>query len=125
METACVDSLLNGAAPANRRAFFGSFALGLLLGARGACAQSTIGVPQIGLLRNEGPTNPVARAMVDALGVRVLQVHHRKQLAVVDRPRVNRLADLPVVCANCHVLIHADPRRAMRHEDLGRRLRGE
>jgi ABC-type uncharacterized transport system substrate-binding protein len=66
METACVDSLLNGAAPANRRAFLGSFALGLLLGARGACAQSTIGVPQIGLLRNEGPTNPVARAMVDA-----------------------------------------------------------
>jgi putative ABC transport system substrate-binding protein len=40
--------------------------LGLLLAARGAVAQSTVGVPQIGLLRNEAPTNPFARAMVDA-----------------------------------------------------------
>jgi putative ABC transport system substrate-binding protein len=50
----------------HRRAFLGGLALSLLLTARDACAQSTTGVPHIGLLRNEAPTNAFARAMVDA-----------------------------------------------------------
>lgn len=55
-------------------------------------------------------------------GVRVLQVHHRKQLAASDAPRVSKLSDLAVVCSNCHLLIHFDPKRAMSVELLRRRL---
>lgn len=58
-------------------------------------------------------------------GVRVLQVHHRKQLSATDSPRVTRLRDLAVLCANCHLLIHMDPDRAMPVEQLRRILRRE
>jgi hypothetical protein len=60
--------------------------------------------------------------VLSSQGVRVLQVHHRQQLAASDAPRVTKLTDLAVVCANCHLLIHLDPRRAMRVELLRRRL---
>src|SRR5215831_10197480 len=59
------DGPLRDIALADRRAFLSGFALSLLA-ARSASAQSTVEVPQIGLLRSEAPTNSVARAMVDA-----------------------------------------------------------
>jgi 5-methylcytosine-specific restriction protein A len=59
---------------------------------------------------------------LDGIGVRVLQVHHKKQLAVLDRPRLNTVNDLAVLCANCHALIHVDPKRAMTVGELRRRL---
>lgn len=59
---------------------------------------------------------------LQGLGRRVLQVHHRRQLAASDTPRLTGLRDLAVVCANCHVMIHANPKRAMKVETLRRRL---
>lgn len=46
-------------------------------------------------------------------GVRVLQVHHRKQFAVTETPRITRLSDLAVLCANCHMLVHMNPNQAI------------
>jgi hypothetical protein len=51
-------------------------------------------------------------------GVRVLQVHHRKQLSATDRPITTSLKDLAVLCSNCHLLIHLDPKRAFSVADL-------
>lgn len=51
-------------------------------------------------------------------GFRVLQVHHRKQLAATDTPVVTAVEDLAVVCANCHALIHSDPKNAIAVDDL-------
>jgi 5-methylcytosine-specific restriction enzyme A len=51
-------------------------------------------------------------------GVCVLQVHHREQLAAAIAPRVTHLSDLAVVCANCHMLIHMNPKRALSVEAL-------
>lgn len=58
-------------------------------------------------------------------GVRVLQVHHRRQLSVGNAPRVTRVNDLVVVCANCHLLLHLDPRRALSVEKLREMLRND
>jgi 5-methylcytosine-specific restriction protein A len=41
-------------------------------------------------------------------GWRVLQVHHRNQLSDLSEPTITKTEDLAVVCANCHLLIHAD-----------------
>lgn len=46
-------------------------------------------------------------------GPRLLQVHHRRQMAVEKVPRVTSLRDLAVLCANCHMLVHVDPKRAL------------
>jgi len=46
-------------------------------------------------------------------GVRALQVHHKKQLASTDRPRLTHVSDLSVLCANCHALIHLDTKKAL------------
>lgn len=46
-------------------------------------------------------------------GWRVLQVHHKLQLSALDTPTWNGIEDLAVVCANCHLLIHADPTSAL------------
>jgi len=51
-------------------------------------------------------------------GVRVLQVHHKQQLGQMDTPRLNSLDDLAVVCANCHALLHVNPKRALKVEAL-------
>jgi hypothetical protein len=51
-------------------------------------------------------------------GSRVLQVHHKQQLSLQARPRLTKVSDLVVVCANCHMLIHADPHAALRVEAL-------
>ena len=58
------------------------------------------------------------RKVLNGKGVRVLQVHHRKQLAATDSPRVTSLSDLAVVCANCHMLIHMNPKQALSIEEL-------
>src|SRR5262245_4594237 len=73
----------------DRRAFLGGFAMtiSLLLAARGARAQSTGGIPQIGLLRSEGPTNTVARAMVEAFlaGLQEAGYEHGRNVRVEAR----------------------------------------
>lgn len=51
-------------------------------------------------------------------GKRILQVHHRKQLAASRVPRKTALSDLAVVCANCHAIIHANPKKAISVERL-------
>jgi hypothetical protein len=51
--------------------------------------------------------------VLDRMGLRVLQVHHKKQLARTDAPRITKLSDLAVVCANCHALIHFDSRKSL------------
>lgn len=56
-------------------------------------------------------------------GVRVLQVHHRNQLAATDAPRLTLLSDLAVVCANCHMLIHMNPKQALSIENLRNMLK--
>jgi len=61
-------------------------------------------------------------SLLDGKGVRVLQVHHRKQLATSDVPRLTNLKDLAVVCANCHLLIHMNPKRALSVEALKQML---
>ncbi|MDP9441304.1 MAG: HNH endonuclease [Actinomycetota bacterium] len=56
-------------------------------------------------------------------GRRVLTIHHRRQISAYDEPRTTTLDHLAVVCANCHMLIHADPRRALPVEDLAAKLK--
>ena len=51
-------------------------------------------------------------------GLRALQVHHKKQLALRETPEATSLADLAVVCANCHAIIHTDPKNAMPVHEL-------
>jgi uncharacterized protein YegP (UPF0339 family) len=46
-------------------------------------------------------------------GLRALQVHHKKQLALRETPEATSLQDLAVVCANCHAIIHTDPKNAI------------
>src|SRR4051794_9718122 len=77
-----------------------------LLGARGTCAACGFDFGEF----------------LSGLGRRVLQVHHRRQLAATDSPRINGLKDLAVLCANCHAIIHANPKHAMSVEVLRRKL---
>jgi len=58
------------------------------------------------------------------LGKRCLVVHHKKQLRDTDQPRETRLSELAVVCANCHMMIHADPAKALSVAALRRRITG-
>jgi 5-methylcytosine-specific restriction enzyme A len=58
--------------------------------------------------------------ILEGRGLRVLQVHHRQQLSMLTAPKLNSVQDLAVVCANCHALIHDDPRKAMAVEELRR-----
>ncbi|UUZ72602.1 hypothetical protein LP415_02600 [Polaromonas sp. P1(28)-8] len=60
--------------------------------------------------------------MLGGMGLRVLHVHHREQLALRDVPGVTRLEDLAIVCANCHALIHVDPKHALSVEQLRKLL---
>jgi hypothetical protein len=55
--------------------------------------------------------------------VRVLQVHHRQQLAARDVPVVTKGSDLAVVCANCHLLLHLNPEKALSVKELQEMLR--
>lgn len=51
-------------------------------------------------------------------GLRALQVHHKQQIVVQDVPKLTTSDDLAVVCANCHAIIHADPKVALAVEVL-------
>lgn len=94
-----VGGLLGGAAVVDRRAVLSSFALGLLVAARSADAQSVIGIPQVGLLRPDAPANAVDRAIVDAF-LAVLKeagYEHGKNIRVEIRNAQGRLDRLPAV----------------------------
>jgi Zn finger protein HypA/HybF involved in hydrogenase expression len=58
-------------------------------------------------------------------GVRVLQVHHRDQLSARDAPTITKVSDLAVVCANCHLLLHLDPGKALSVEELRQMLQAD
>ena len=45
-------------------------------------------------------------AVYGSIGLGFAHVHHLKHLADSDNPSMTRLADLAVVCANCHAMIH-------------------
>lgn len=62
-------------------------------------------------------------SLLGGRGWRVLQVHHREQLAASDVPRWNSVDDLDVVCANCHLLIHSDPTSALSVQTLRAQLK--
>lgn len=51
-------------------------------------------------------------------GLRALQVHHKRQLALREVPEITVLEELSVVCANCHAIIHTNPRSAIPVEEL-------
>lgn len=51
--------------------------------------------------------------LLDARGVRVLQVHHKRMLSKSEAETRTTLNDLAVVCANCHLLLHLDPRKPL------------
>jgi hypothetical protein len=61
--------------------------------------------------------------ILNGRGVRVLQAHHRKQLSDQQLPALIVISDLAVVCANCHLLLHLDRRKARTVEELRRMLR--
>ena len=61
--------------------------------------------------------------ILEGKGVRVLQVHHKKQMSQQDAPRLNTIKDLAVVCANCHALIHMNAKKALSITELKTRLR--
>jgi len=56
------------------------------------------------------------------LGRSCLVVHHKRQLRDTDQPRETELSELAVVCANCHMMIHSNPDRALTIAQLRRRL---
>lgn len=62
------------------------------------------------------------KKVAGGLGQSCLVVHHKKQIKDYDTPAETRLADLAVVCANCHLMIHSDPRHALSVAALRRRL---
>lgn len=51
-----------------------------------------------------------------------LVVHHKKQLKDTDQPRETKLSELAVVCANCHMMIHAEPDKALTIAQLQKKL---
>lgn len=62
------------------------------------------------------------KAVLEGNGIRVLQVHHTAQLGYRDKPRLTKSEDLVVVCANCHLLIHLNPKKALTVSKLKRLL---
>lgn len=58
----------------------------------------------------------------NGLGKSCLVVHHKKQLKDTDQPVETRLSDLAVVCANCHMMIHSNPAKALTISQLRNRL---
>jgi len=57
-------------------------------------------------------------AILNGRGLRALQVHHKRQLALQETPEITSLEDLAVVCANCHAIIHTNPKAAIPVEEL-------
>ena len=62
-------------------------------------------------------------SVLDGLGLRALQVHHLHQIAAAQTPRLTRVDELVVVCANCHCMIHSDAEHAIAPPTLRDRLR--
>lgn len=58
-------------------------------------------------------------------GVKVLQVHHIRQISLESEPVITSIEDLAVLCANCHALVHLDPKSAMPVKQLRALLRSE
>ena len=63
------------------------------------------------------------RQVAGGLGARCLVVHHKRQLRDVDEPEETKITDLAVLCANCHMLIHANPQKALTVAALRLRLK--
>jgi hypothetical protein len=57
------------------------------------------------------------------LGRHCLVVHHKKQLKDTDQPRETKLSELAVVCANCHMIIHANRDKALKIDQLRKILK--
>lgn len=53
------------------------------------------------------------RQMAGGLGLRCLVVHHQKQLKDTDQPVESSINDLVVLCANCHMMVHANSEKAI------------
>lgn len=53
------------------------------------------------------------RRVARGKGEKCLVVHHKKQLKDIDQPQETRVSDLAVVCANCHMMIHANRDKAL------------
>ena len=51
--------------------------------------------------------------LLDGRGIRVLQVHHTRMLSRNEAETRTTLKDLVVVCANCHLLLHLDPKKTL------------
>jgi 5-methylcytosine-specific restriction endonuclease McrA len=56
------------------------------------------------------------------LGKHCLVVHHKKQLKDTDQPSETKLTDLAVVCANCHMMIHANREKALTLPQLKKKI---
>lgn len=64
------------------------------------------------------------RRFAGGKGEKCLVVHHKKQLRDTDQPVETRVSDLAVVCANCHMLIHANRDKALTIAQLRKLVRG-
>lgn len=62
------------------------------------------------------------RRVAGGKGEKCLVVHHKKQLKDTDKPVETRVSDLAVVCANCHMMIHADRDKALTLSQLRKLL---
>jgi hypothetical protein len=60
--------------------------------------------------------------LLDGKGVRVLQVHHKRMLSKSEAETKTTLKDLVVVCANCHLLLHLDPKKVLSVAQLKKML---
>jgi hypothetical protein len=63
------------------------------------------------------------RRVAGGKGQRCLVVHHKKQLKDIDQPVETRVSDLAVVCANCHMIIHANREKALTLAQLRKLLK--
>jgi hypothetical protein len=63
------------------------------------------------------------RRVAGGKGEKCLVVHHKKQLKDTDQPVETRVSDLAVVCANCHMLIHANRDKALTIAQLRKLVR--
>lgn len=62
------------------------------------------------------------RRVAGGIGEKCLVVHHKKQLKDSDEKIETRVSDLAVVCANCHMMIHADRNKALSIAQLQKKL---
>jgi hypothetical protein len=49
--------------------------------------------------------------LLNGNAVRILQVHHLRQLSLAKTPRTTQIGDLAVVCPNCHAMLHLDAKK--------------